>query len=413
MLAQVKEHQTQSSADAALEALIKSAVQGNREALSALCESIAKNALYMATCFLGEREGAEDIAQAALLSVCQNIHKLREPKAFRKWLSTIILHEKDRYLTERAKRGVVVDIEDYLEQLLESRDEFVPIASLESEELRKVVKDIICNLPERQREAVILRYYEDLNITESSKAMGVSAQCVSQYLVLAGKKIKRGLEEYLATDSSDSKMMGAAMPLGAVLTGVLQQEAALFGLANQATIQSLTAACSEFILAEAASTAATATTTAATTATTATTAATASGISYLAIACSGIIMTAAVGAGVYFNREPAIATPEPPSIVFHGGTDHGQGIAHQNPERVEVESAPEMQARHWWVTARGGDEVLLTGEGGTVDGLASQLSGMGLTGEFIIHFSLESQSHTPHKASLNFYIQADAAGNPG
>jgi len=190
------EYKRDASVKKEIDTIVEAASKGDKDALSELCNHISRDVFYMSTFILGKSEGAEDIAQEAMYDVCKHIHSLKKPKAFRKWLSTIIVNRKNEYLREQQKRGVNVEICKYIEEsLMEERNDFVPVASLENRELMYVVKNLISELPDRQREIVVLRYYEDLKITEIAKIMNISFQCVSQQLSIANKKIKRGINE--------------------------------------------------------------------------------------------------------------------------------------------------------------------------------------------------------------------------
>ena len=393
----------QSSEQARFEALVEKSIQGDKEAFGDLCGKISSSVMYQVSCLLNADENAEDITQEVLLTVYNGIKNLREPKAFKKWLSTIVMREKNKYLTAKLRRGVMVDIDDYLEQLLENRSEYMPTVSFENKEMCKIVKDLVTGLPERQKEAVVLHYYNEFSITDTAEIMGVTVQCASQHLTLAAKKIKRKLEEH-PTISGQSISAIVAMPIGVVLSEALQRGEAFYTLANQAVSQSILAKCHEYILSDAAAEAAcAATTTAETAVTTVATATKSSAIAYICVAA----LTLATAAAVYFGGTLAEGQPQPPpaNIVFYGGADHGSGFAHVNPESVYVYT-DEMDIQHWWITPAGCDETVIQGEGGTANAALAQLRESGKHGEFMIHFQLTSQSWE-HTVRQNFYIYPD------
>jgi len=180
---------------AAFEVLVHKAVKGERKALIELCEQIAKGILYRATLIVGNPTAAEDVSQEVLIRVCENIKYLREPKAFKVWLSKIISNESNRYFTNNSKYGTVLSIDDYLETMTEDKEEFLPHECVENAEARSTVMDAISRLSVRQREAVMLHYYDGLNVTQVADVMGVTKQSVSEYLALSREKLKRELEK--------------------------------------------------------------------------------------------------------------------------------------------------------------------------------------------------------------------------
>ena len=180
------------------ESLVKKAASGDKKALCELCEEIARGVLFQMTYILGDKINAEDISQEVLIRVCENIQGLRNPKAFKGWLARIIVNEKNRYLAKHLKQGPVLNIEDQIDGQIEEQEDnaFVPHRYVEDEEMSEAVMKIIASLPMRQREAIILHYYNDLSITEVAKAMGITTQSVSINIKLAREKLKKMFESH-------------------------------------------------------------------------------------------------------------------------------------------------------------------------------------------------------------------------
>jgi len=372
--------------------LVENAINGDKDALTELCNNISRDVLYLSTFFLGKQEGAEDIAQEVMYDVCRYIHSLKKPKAFRKWLSTIIVNRKNNYLRDQMKRGTTVELCEYVEDsLIEERNDFVPVASLENAELRYVVKGLISELPDRQREIVALRYYEDLKITEIAKVMDISFQCVSKQLSLANKKIKHGVDDYMYS-SSDGRAVGS-VSAGLAISSTLQYDALAFGVANESIIQSLVANCYGIINSGTA---------------TAVTAAAKQGLMLTIATVSAVcIATIFAVAASLFQTAPepvqVLPTPEPAIIVFQGGEAVEDGLAHLNPESVSVIS-DDMDIVSWWVTAVDCDEVLLNGDGNDSIKTLLQLRESGMYGEFFVYFNLMDEFGRVHRQGINFYL---------
>jgi len=138
---------------------------------------------------------AEDVSQNVLLRVCESIHSLHEPKAFMAWLGSIVVNETRRYIAKLAKRGTIISIDDCAEGLVEDNLDRLPGEGVESRDVSRGVMGIVSNLPVRQREAVILRYFDDLNVSEVAQAMSIPHQSVSRYLDLARKKLRIEFEK--------------------------------------------------------------------------------------------------------------------------------------------------------------------------------------------------------------------------
>jgi len=178
-----------------IEALAGRAIQGDDKALYSLCEKLARSVLFRAKYMMGNEMDAEDVAQNVLFRVCENIRSLRQPKVFQAWLSRIIINESRRYMATRAKHGTVVDIDDYMEELVENDVGMLPCEYVEEKSLGHAIMEIILHLPSRQREAIILHYYDELKVTEVARVMNIPHQSASRYLSLAREKLRAELEK--------------------------------------------------------------------------------------------------------------------------------------------------------------------------------------------------------------------------
>ena len=179
--------------DTAFEALVQMAIYGDKEALCELCEKIAKGVLYFTTYLVGNKTDSEDISQIILIRVFENIKSLREPKAFKAWLVKIIYNESNRFKKNSLKFGVLLDIEDYLENSIEVNNEFLPHEYVENAEKRQAVNEVLSSLTERQKETVMLHYFDGLSVTKVAEVMKITKQSVSEYLAVSREKLKREL----------------------------------------------------------------------------------------------------------------------------------------------------------------------------------------------------------------------------
>ncbi|MCL2851604.1 MAG: sigma-70 family RNA polymerase sigma factor [Defluviitaleaceae bacterium] len=189
MLDHMTKRKPQNDADVRtqIEALAEMASQGDKKALCGLIEKISKSVLFQLTYLLNDKSSVEDVSQNVLLRVCENICGLRKPKAFKGWLARIIINENNRYLAKNLRLGGSLNIDDYTDSMEDGRS--LPHERVENNELHKTVIEIISGLPERQREAVILHYYNDLSVTEVAKLMNITPQTVSKNLSIAREKL--------------------------------------------------------------------------------------------------------------------------------------------------------------------------------------------------------------------------------
>ena len=222
--------------------LIYGAMRGSKEALQELCKAVASDVLFTTSRILNNRSDAEDAAQETLIRLCMGIRDLHEPKAFDAWLGRITTNEARRIMMRNYKFDNVLSISDYVDTIEEENEEFLPYDCAIRQEDRTLVMEIVDRLPERQREAITLHYYNGLSVTETAEAMDVKHQVVSRYLKLAREKIK----EELAVREGGAWVATRGlsfMPVGSLLAHALRQEAETFALTNSAWLHQAAISC--------------------------------------------------------------------------------------------------------------------------------------------------------------------------
>ena len=162
--------------------------------MTALYETHALGLIRLAVIMLGDRPAAEDVVQEAFYGLYRRWHTLsEETKALAYVRSSVIngcrsaLRRRVRQLTGPAGDRAGGTAGDFPGESAES-------AVLISEEHRQVLA-AIRRLPSRQREALVLRYYLDLDEGEIASAMRVSRGTVKSTTSRALAALGRILED--------------------------------------------------------------------------------------------------------------------------------------------------------------------------------------------------------------------------
>ncbi len=69
-----------------------------------------------------------------------------------------------------------------------------PAERLEQGQVMALIEDAVKSLPERQREAFLLRYWEELDVSETAKAMGCSEGSVKTHCSRAAHALAKALK---------------------------------------------------------------------------------------------------------------------------------------------------------------------------------------------------------------------------
>ena len=143
-------------------------------------------------------ELAADLTQDTFMEILETIHKLEEPLAFVTWSKQIAYHKCTAYF--RKRREVLLDEQEdgysAFDTLEEDRAEFIPDEALDKEDFRDTIRAMISELPEEQRSALLLRYFNEVSVKEIAQIQGVTEGTVKSRLNYARKAIKTAVEAY-------------------------------------------------------------------------------------------------------------------------------------------------------------------------------------------------------------------------
>ncbi len=134
---------------------------------------------------LGNAAEADDIAQETFLRLWRGREKWEPRAQVRTWL----LRVAHNLCIDRFRRREVV-IDEFLE-VADGRPS--PAAELQSKQVRRVVTTALAALPERQRSAIGLVYYEGLSNVEAAEVLGVSVDALESLLSRGRRSLRQNL----------------------------------------------------------------------------------------------------------------------------------------------------------------------------------------------------------------------------
>jgi RNA polymerase sigma-70 factor (ECF subfamily) len=152
--------------------------------------------LALATRMLGDRMEAEDVAQEAFVRIWKQAPQWQEGEArFDTWIHRVALNLCYDRLRGR-REDPVADLPDEVDP------QPLPDLQLEARARDERVRAALAALPVRQREALVLNYYQELSNIEAAALMGITVDALESLLARA----RRNLRAQLA-DSGLSKDM--------------------------------------------------------------------------------------------------------------------------------------------------------------------------------------------------------------
>ena len=176
--------------------------------------------LALAARMLGDRMEAEDVAQETFVRVWKQAPHWREGEArFDTWLHRVAMNLCYDRLRLRRETPTGFEPDTLVKQEPDApsiepndpNDPSEPQAALEARQHGARVRAALAALPPRQREALVLTYYQELSNAEAAGLMGLTVDALESLLVRA----RRGVRAYLAE--------GGPAPQGSRRAGVKRE----------------------------------------------------------------------------------------------------------------------------------------------------------------------------------------------
>ena len=161
--------------------LVENAALGDRQAFAALIESRYDFIHAVAWRWCGDRQDAEDVAQEVCIRLASAIRGFKGVSRFSTWLYTVTLNAARDQMRKR-RRAEWRDAAYLREQAVLEAGR----AEDDGEELWQAVRQ----LPDRQRDAVLLIYGEGLSHAAAADVLGCAETTISWHVHEARKRLK-------------------------------------------------------------------------------------------------------------------------------------------------------------------------------------------------------------------------------
>ena len=161
---------------------------------------------------VGNAEEAEDLAQEVFLRVYRGRKKYHPKAKFSTWLFTIANNLALNALRSRQRKPVIpLNVRDSgplgprpAEQLVRDKQGH-PSQRMQQQELAAIIQEALEGLNERQRVAVVLNKFEDMNYAEIAEVMDLSTKAVKSLLSRARENLREALKNYIYMESMPSE----------------------------------------------------------------------------------------------------------------------------------------------------------------------------------------------------------------
>jgi RNA polymerase sigma-70 factor (ECF subfamily) len=170
--------------------LVADVAAGDVRAMQALVAAKLPRIMALATRMLGDRAEAEDIAQETFLRIWKHAGTWRQGRArFDTWIHRVALNLCYDRLRKRREISVAEPPEQIDGSVLPDAD--LPYGGDESGAVARALQAI----PARQREAIVLVYYQEMSNREAADVMHVSVDALESLLARARRALHAILNE--------------------------------------------------------------------------------------------------------------------------------------------------------------------------------------------------------------------------
>jgi len=177
------------------ELLLRRAQGGDPEAFEQLIGPLEQLVWRVCWHYTGNRETAEDCGQEAMVRIWRNLGSYRGDCALESWVYRIAANCCMDWLRKK-KRDRSVSMEPMREQGFDPADPAPgPEAQAAAKDERQRLREAIRQLPEEQREALVMTQLEKIPYEEAARMAGVSEGTIKSRVNRAKARLKEILAE--------------------------------------------------------------------------------------------------------------------------------------------------------------------------------------------------------------------------
>lgn len=156
-----------------------------------LFEQEGRSLVRLVRLFVDDRNAAEDLVQEGFIRLARNAHRIKDDAKAASYLRSIVLN-----LARDNNRRGLVSLRHHLptDDRRASTEDVIVLR----DDQQKVI-DALRDLPHRQRDCLVLRYYQELGIEDVAATLGISPNSVKTHL----KRAMVAMERRLADDAAE------------------------------------------------------------------------------------------------------------------------------------------------------------------------------------------------------------------
>ncbi len=188
-----------------------------------LYDRYSKHIYAMTYGILQNHTDAEDAVQNTFIHVYEKLYTLKDYNSFDSWLEKIAYNEALLLIRKRKKMTLFNDDLEakFTDQI---QDELMlPEEIAERRDTAEKIRSIIAELPEAQRQTLVLFYYNNLKIKQIAEVMNCGENTVKSRLYYARRSIGKAVDDL--EKRGEKLHSGAVLPFGELFARLLLEDA--------------------------------------------------------------------------------------------------------------------------------------------------------------------------------------------
>jgi len=161
---------------------------GDMEAFEGIVRRWQHRLVNIAWRFCRDRETAQDMAQEAFVKAFRSLATFRGESAFSTWLTAIAVNTYRSWL--RAEGLPLLPLPAF-ETIRIVSGNAMPLRRLEARERDEAVRRAVVTLPARYREAILMYYFEEKDLAEAARILGIGEGTLKARLHRGRELLKR------------------------------------------------------------------------------------------------------------------------------------------------------------------------------------------------------------------------------
>jgi RNA polymerase sigma-70 factor (ECF subfamily) len=171
----------------------EAARRGDHKAQARLLRELQDPWFRLCVSLLGNQNDAQDAVQETALRFLRDLPRFRGESSITTWSMGIAINVTREMRRRKRPNESFDDAQESLAAM--PRIARSPDESASLKESHELLRDTLSDLPQRQREAIVLRYFEDLSIDDTAAAMACASGTVKATIHQALRVLRQKLKQ--------------------------------------------------------------------------------------------------------------------------------------------------------------------------------------------------------------------------